>query len=100
MTKIYVDTGAFYALADTSDTRHTAATGFYVSARETNTLLTSSFVVVESWLLIRTSSDTAPHSNSRQGFVKASYRWRWYPGQIWTEHGRSSTRTRISNSVS
>lgn len=50
---IFVDTGAFYALADSTDTHHPSASAFYASAQKENRFFTSMFVFVESWLLIR-----------------------------------------------
>jgi len=50
---IFVDTGAFYALADTSDTHHYSASEYYTLAIKEHQLFTSSFVLIETWLLIR-----------------------------------------------
>ena len=50
---IFVDTGAFYALADASDTRHDSAKIFYAAAIREHRFFTTNFVLVESWLLIR-----------------------------------------------
>jgi len=50
---IFIDTGAFYALADTSDAHHNAAKDFYASTLGTHRFFTTTFVLVETWLLIR-----------------------------------------------
>jgi predicted nucleic acid-binding protein len=50
---IFVDTGAFYALADTSDMHHASASAYYAQATERDRFFTTSFVLVETWLLIR-----------------------------------------------
>jgi predicted nucleic acid-binding protein len=50
---IFVDTSAFYALADTSDTYHESAKAYYSAALKEQRFFTSSFVLVETWLLIR-----------------------------------------------
>jgi predicted nucleic acid-binding protein len=50
---IFVDTGAFYALADTTDRYHDSARAYYAEAMRPHQFFTSSFVLVETWLLIR-----------------------------------------------
>jgi len=50
---IFIDTGAFYALADTSDAHHNAAKDFYITALEEHRFFTTTFVLVETWLLVR-----------------------------------------------
>jgi len=50
---IFVDTGAFYALADTSDARHDSAKNFYTAAIREHRFFTTNFALVETWLLIR-----------------------------------------------
>ncbi len=50
---IFVDTGAFYALADTSDAHHNAAKEFYPSVLKEHRFFTTTFVMMETWLLIR-----------------------------------------------
>lgn len=50
---IFVDTGAFYALADTSDAHHDAAKDYYNAAHGEHRFFTTSFVLVETCLLIR-----------------------------------------------
>lgn len=53
MTTLFVDTGAFYAAADGSDTHHTEAAATFKARGTTGDLLTTDHVVVESWFLIR-----------------------------------------------
>jgi predicted nucleic acid-binding protein len=50
---IFVDTGAFYALADQSDLHHASAADFYADSYGRNRFYTSDYVFIESWLLIR-----------------------------------------------
>ncbi len=50
---ILVDTGAFYALSDRTDANHENATSFYANAVRGNSLVTTDFVLLEAWLLIR-----------------------------------------------
>jgi len=52
MSTIFVDSGAFYALADEDDAWHEAAEAFYKKAYPADTFLTSNYVFVESWTLI------------------------------------------------
>ena len=48
-----VDTAAFYALADRRDSRHTEARRFYEEAIDSDRLLTTDYVLVESWTLLK-----------------------------------------------
>ncbi len=50
---LFVDTGAFYAAADGSDTHHTEAAAAFKARGTTGDLLTTDHVVVETWFLIR-----------------------------------------------
>ncbi len=50
---IFVDTGAFYALADADDAHHAEATEFYSGSFGVHRFFTSDYVIVETWLLIR-----------------------------------------------
>lgn len=50
---ILVDTGAWYALADTSDRHHLAAASFLAGAADSEELVTTDGIVVETWALIR-----------------------------------------------
>jgi len=50
---IFVDTGAFYALADAGDTNHSAARTVFEARGAAGDLVTSDYVFVESWCLIR-----------------------------------------------
>ena len=53
MPAIFVDTGAFYALADSSDRNHRAALSVFEARGTAGELVTSDYVFVESWCLIR-----------------------------------------------
>jgi uncharacterized protein len=50
---IFVDTGAFYALADRGDRNHRAARTVFEARGIAGELVTSDYVFVESWCLIR-----------------------------------------------
>lgn len=50
---IFVDTGAFYALADRGDRNHGAAASVFEARGTAGDLVTSDYVFVESWCLIR-----------------------------------------------
>lgn len=50
---IFVDTGGFYALADTADRNHDTARSVFESRGMAGDLVTSDYVFVESWCLIR-----------------------------------------------
>lgn len=51
MTKIFVDTSAFYALADKSDGNHARAKDAYESIIKTH-LVTTDYILIECWFLI------------------------------------------------
>ena len=53
MPAIFVDTGAFYALADTGDANHGVAKSVFEVRGIAGDLVTSDYVFVESWCLIR-----------------------------------------------
>jgi predicted nucleic acid-binding protein len=50
---LFVDTSAFYALADESDAEHERVLALYQARAGAGDLLTTDYVVVESWLLLR-----------------------------------------------
>lgn len=50
---IFVDTGAFYALADSGDRNHNAARSVFETRGTAGELVTSDYVFVESWCLMR-----------------------------------------------
>ena len=52
MSTIFVDSGAFYALADEDDAWHEVSEAFYKKAYQENLFLASNYVFVESWTLI------------------------------------------------
>jgi predicted nucleic acid-binding protein len=52
VSSLFVDSGAFYALADEDDAWHQAAEACYKNAYKEHRFLTSSYVFVESWTLI------------------------------------------------
>ena len=53
MPAIFVDTGAFYALADAGDRNHSTARSVFEARGMAGDLVTSDYVFVESWCLIR-----------------------------------------------
>ena len=52
MTRLFVDTSGFYALADRSDRHHLAARSILDRRTESEEWITTDHVVVESWLLL------------------------------------------------
>lgn len=50
---IFVDTGGFYALADRDDRNHAAALNVFEARGTAGDVVTSDYVFVESWCLIR-----------------------------------------------
>jgi predicted nucleic acid-binding protein len=50
---IFVDTGAFYAVADSGDRNHRGACSVFEARGMAGELVTSDYVFVESWCLIR-----------------------------------------------
>jgi predicted nucleic acid-binding protein len=50
---LFADTGAFYAAADASDAHHEVATTTLVTRGRQGDLVTSDYVFVETWMLIR-----------------------------------------------
>jgi predicted nucleic acid-binding protein len=53
VTDLFVDTGAFYAAADLTDTHHAAAVRVFGSRGTQGELVTTDHVVLESWFLLR-----------------------------------------------
>ena len=53
MPALFVDTGAFYAAADASDEHHEAAAASFAARGRAGDLLTSDYVFVETWMLLR-----------------------------------------------
>ncbi len=53
MTTLFVDTGAFYAVADASDRHHADAAATFTTRAATGDLVTTDHVVVETWCLLR-----------------------------------------------
>lgn len=53
MQALFVDTGGFYAAADASDRNHAAAHGLFEARGTAGDLVTSDYVFVETWCLIR-----------------------------------------------
>lgn len=51
--KIFVDTGAFYALADKSDKNHLQAVKLYSPRVKKDFFVTSHYVLVETWFLLQ-----------------------------------------------
>ena len=49
---IFVDTGAWYGVADTSDRHHAAASRFYLAEAAPGRFVTSDLVMAEAWTLI------------------------------------------------
>ncbi len=49
---IFVDTGAWYAVADCSDRHHAEGTRFYLDRAPARDLVTSDLVVAETWALL------------------------------------------------
>lgn len=53
MAAVFVDTGALYAAADTSDRHHAAAAATFAHRAPIGDLVTSDHVFVETWCLMR-----------------------------------------------
>ena len=53
MPALFVDTGAFYAAADASDEHHQAAAAIFTARGRAGDLVTSDYVFVETWMLVR-----------------------------------------------
>ena len=53
MSDLFVDTSAFFALANLADTHHTPAVAVFQSSVGRETLKTSDHIVIETWFLLR-----------------------------------------------
>lgn len=49
---ILVDTGAWYAIADTADRRHKEASRFYIDQVPNSSLVTTDLILAETWTLL------------------------------------------------
>lgn len=81
MPALFVDTSAFYAAADASDRHHAAAAAFFQKRAQTGDLLTSDYVFVETWCLMR----------ARLGRMAALRFWDAMTAGVVQVHGVSST---------
>jgi predicted nucleic acid-binding protein len=77
---IFVDTGAFYAVADRGDRNHATATSVFEARGMAGDVVTSDYVFVESWCLIR----------ARLGREAAMQFWDAMRSGIVTMHGVTS----------
>lgn len=80
MPATFVDSGAFYALADKGDRHHSAARNVFEVRATTGELVTSDYVFVESWCLIR----------ARLGRGAAMQFWDAMQSDVVKTHGVSS----------
>jgi predicted nucleic acid-binding protein len=53
VTRLFIDTGAFYALADRADRHHATAVDCYRAHADSEALVTTDHVAVETWYLLR-----------------------------------------------
>jgi predicted nucleic acid-binding protein len=73
--KIFLDTGAFLALADEDDDHHTAAKSIYVELLQSRAqLLTSNFVLSETYTLIRSKVSHHAAVEFMKGFDQTGIR--------------------------
>ena len=77
MPAIFVDTGAFYALADIGDRNHSVAKSVFEVRGMAGDLVTSDYVFVETWCLIR----------ARLGRGAAIQYWDAMQSDVVTTHG-------------
>lgn len=80
MPAIFVDTGAFYATADRGDRNHGAALSVFEARGTAGELVTSDYVFVETWCLIR----------ARLGRDAAMKYWDAMESGVVTTHGVTS----------
>ncbi len=78
---IFVDTWAFYALADEDDAYHAAAKAYYASNFKPGLFVTSEYVFVESWLLIHHRLDKAAARKFWEGVTSKVIRLRQVSAQ-------------------
>lgn len=64
---VFIDTGAFFGLADDTDEYHLESRNFYEKVAEKERLLSSLPVIVETWQLLET----------RLGIYQANRFWKW-----------------------
>lgn len=67
MMEIFIDTSAFYALADRSDAHHLRAARYFEKNCASNAFFTSEYVLVETWGLL----------NNKLGKPAADRFWDW-----------------------
>jgi hypothetical protein len=73
--KVFLDTGAFLALADEDDDHHTAAKSIYAELLQTSAqLLTSNFVLSETYTLIRSKVSHRAAVEFMKGFDQTGIR--------------------------
>lgn len=71
--KLFIDTGAFIALTDTSDENHQAAKHFYLKIKEKGIkLITTNFVVCETMNYLRTKVSHDVAVAFREGLRKST----------------------------
>jgi predicted nucleic acid-binding protein len=71
---LFVDTGAFYALADASDEHHESAKAFFLDRLGRSPFVTSDYVFVETWCLLRARLGRGPAMKSWDAFLSGVVR--------------------------
>lgn len=89
MAKTFVDTSAFYALVDEDDRHHREAVSILADMLQTDQVVTSDHVIVESWMLIA----------SRLGRTAAMRFWDGLTGTAFEPLGLDSAFTVIGVAV-